>query len=785
MLVVPLTCHSLLALPPKWLDKVPVDIQGVLFCLIITWLVTQAAESEVKKETMAQEMGEGFAPTLSGTPFDVTGIQWTLLDGHSSLLIAVQRRKDVISDSTNPFSDIVERYLTTTTFGEALHHLVRLEQISDAMDDSKLAPVFKLPLKSLFSFQEDVSALSSPVSFYWYSSYHQSCLPSPESLLSEHKVSTTVFTLHRSSLRDTVLVFTVFLRALLSGLSIVGIRTAYGKQEDSILSVASSAGDSMCLAVALRGPDAIQGWMEIVGPQDSKLAKITDPSSLTAKFGSDLIETLRTQFRSGAALAKWFGGRACLKTCSVLGMSDSHTKSERRKRQRVRFSETQSESEDSISSPMLLEPQFPPLVSNRPRLIAPAYVKCLLVISPNVPLAAYGSILACCSKLGFDVLGCKRVRLNAKKAALLDIPGEYLAHFTPSSTPPSPQVLLDSVSSHPLGSSVAVKQPLAPLPSAIFIVGQENAKLHSYALQNLISDSLNSLTGSHPSVVLPSDVITSPSALVHVSSFTEDKLRHFGSFSPTISQSSTVPESSLERDSQSSEFKEELCFVAIPGSQSLPSCVNLLNANYHVDLLSELRLHESVTSDTVQQYVEPELIGLKIVPQLPRFHSKKLCPFTSSELLYTQAIQLLTDKPTSLLVFRGVACSKQIQGFIKGLQRGSSHIPTLESQLHFILSRTPSEAIQLTSFFFSGKELFSDPTNWALAPYYPHSWVHEPDILQSFICSRENLFSVVHLPMSQMTLSLKILDKLTRSGFQLAGLSSVEVSTNKEGQVVG
>ena len=792
VLVVTLTCHGLVALPPPWLDKVRVDAQVTLFCLLLTWLVTRAAESHSKidSQTMDYNKEDKSLPLVCDIPFEVAGIQYTLLDGNPSLLVAVQVRGEGIPAK---ISNTVERYLTSVTLGKALEPFTLQESISSTVDISPLSSILKLPLSSFFSFQEDTSPLSTPVSFYWYSSYHQSCLPSSESLVSRLKPTTTIFTLHESSLRNPLLILSVFWRALSSGLSIVGLRTAYGKQKDSILQVVTtkesdraSADDSMVLSVALRGPEAIQSWMEVVGPQDGKLAKITDPSSLTATFGSDLIQTLRTPFRSSAALAKWFGGRACLKTCSVFGMSDSRTKSERRKRQRVRFSETQSESEDGVVFSPVVDLAFPPLVLNRPRLLVPAYAKSLMVISPSMPLSCYGCVLTCCNKLGFDIFGSKRVRLNAKRASLLDIPGEFLANFTPSSTPPSPAVSFDS-SSHPLMSDVSVKQVLAPLPSAIFIVGRENGRVHSYALQHLISCSLKSLGDSNPHIMLSSSSHESPSSLIHVTNYTEEKLKHFGAFSASISQTSNAPEGCGDKDINGDEFIEELCFVAIPGSRSLPLCSNLLDRVFHVKPLSELDFQGCLKNkpelEAGKDFEEPELVGMKTVPQLSRFHCKKLCPFPTSDHHYSQAVQLLTDKPASLLVFRGVSCCKRIQSYVKSL-RGSSHIANLEEQLSYVVSRTASEGTLLSSYFFLGKELFSDPKNWSMAAYYPHAWVHEPDILQGFLTPRENLFSVVQLPMGQMTLALKVLDKLSRSGFQFAGVSAVELVTEKKGIAV-
>lgn len=787
LLVLPLTGHGLVALPSPWFEKLSVDAQVNLQCLLLTWLVVQARKDYYN--------GIPLETQLTFFPFKIAGLQQTLLDGNPSILIAVQGRsnEDGIKSAMitgNQFSETMEAFLMDVSLGKALEAFIPQESISTTTPVLSLCDILHLPLSTFFTFQDDNSPLTTPVSFYWYSSYHPSCLPSSESLMTHNKPATTVCTLSDASLNDPALVLSVFQHMLSNGLSIAGIRTTYGKQNSNLTYIGTTSKLdtptselSMVLAVALRGPNAIVHWMDVVGPQDGTLAKVTDPFSLTAKFGSNCIHTLRTPFRAAAVLAKWFGGRACVKTCSVFGMSDPHTKYERRKRQRVRFSETQSESEDSISSP-LIDLTFPPLISNRPRLMVPTYTKSLLVVSPNVPPSCYGSILASCNKLGFDIYGAKRIRLNAKRAAALDIQGEFLAHFTPSSTPPSPLLLFEP-STNPLASGV--KQVLPPLPSVIFIIGQENSRVHCAALQHLIATNLRSLVKNNSHIEISTNCLDSPFSLVHVGSYTEDKLKLFGSFSAPISQAN-LPSVVDDQEFVSDEFNEELCFVAVPGSKSLLLSISLLDRIFRVTPQSDLHsqqqlqrdLHPAYVNHKRHDYGDPELVGMKIVPHLSRFHSKKLCPLVSSDPMYCQAVHFLTDKPAMLLIFRGVSCHKIIHSLVKGL-KNSSHIMCLEQQLQYVVSRSLSEGISLLQLFFSGKDLFSDPKTWSLAPYLPHTWVQESDILQGFLTPRENLFSVVQLPLCKMKLALKVLDKLSRSGFQFSGISVLELSTEGEG----
>ena len=808
LLVLLMAGHGLISLPSPWSEKLPVDAHVTLQCLLLTWLVVQAAEDYYNISPTARQDSKDLQlnPLLFSTfPFRIAGLQKTVFEGNPSLLIAIQERSDKgDTDSAmagNLFSKTVGAFLANVTLEKALEPLILQESIFTIITTlSSLSGLLRLPLTTFFTFHEDTSPLSTPISFYWHSSYHPSCLPSSESLMAQKNPTSTVCTICDSSLSDPTLVHSVFQQVLLNGLDIAGIRTVYGKPDCSLSCITSSQLDlpssisdlHMTLAVALRGPNAIFHWMDLVGPQDGTLAKITDPFSLTAKFGSNRIHTLRTPFRSTAALAKWFGGRACLKTCSVFGMTDSYTKSERRKRQRVRFSETQSESEESVTSPFT-DLGCLPLISNLPRLTIPAYTKFLLVISPNVPPICYGSVLASCSKLGFDIFGAKRIRLNLKRAAALEIHGEILSHFAPSSTPPSPLVLFES-SSNPLVSGI-FKQDLPPLPSVIFIIGRENSRIHCATLQRLITTNLRSLVENNLHVEISTRCLDDPFSLAHLGPYVEEKLKYFGSFSAPISQANLPSVESIDNQGLGSDkFSEELCFVAVPGPKSLLLGVGLLDRIFRIspfpELDSRLKFQGAPSSQSahteheqsVCSYRDPELVGMKIIPQLSRFHSKKLCPLVPNDPLYCQAIQLLTDKPAMLFVFRGVSCHTMIRNRIKSLLT-SSHVICLEQRVQYIVSRSPSDGIFLSCLFFSGKDLYSDPQNWPLPPYLPHNWVQESDILQGFIKPRENLFSIVQLPLSEMKLALNVLIKFSRSGFHFAGISAVGLSTRSEGVV--
>lgn len=781
-------------------SELDIDTLVVLHCLVLTWLMYQATVDCSQSCTLASGncVGEAFSTTK--LPFRIAGLQQTVLDGQPSLLVAIQEEdggKSCSGKATTNGSDMPhERYcemegiLSIITLRAVLQPFLSLSTISDAISSSvisTLSGALSHPLSSLFGYQDDITPFTTPISFYWSSVYHPSSLPCDESLKSVSTTNTTVCTLSHASLGNPHFIYTVLSRVFSRGLDLAGIRLLFGEQSGSVLQVNSNRfqadvphGEMLpTLALALRGPDAIYGWVDAVGPDDSALAKVTDPMSLSAVFGPGLVHTVKSPYQSTAALAKWFGGRACLKSGAVFGMSDAHTKSERRKRQRVRFSE--SESEDSIISPPVSDMLFPPLISNLPRLIAQAYSKSLLIVSPSVPPSCYSSVLASCSDLGFDVFGAKRIRLNGKRANALDISAEFLPHYTPSSTPPSP-LILDSSQAPFLGAVFTSMQSLPPLPSVIIIIGRENAALHATTLKMLIMQNLRLLVEKNEHIEI--HLSTSPDTVTHLIPYSEEKLKLLGSFSAPLS-SGNGDQRVENESSKACGLQEEICFVAVPGEKSLPMCIDLLNKVFQVASSSSNgvwregceRHHNSTDAESGNSSGCGgfELVGMKIIPQLSRFHAKKLCPLAVRDSLFSQAVQLLSGRPASLLIFRGMCCNQRILQHI-GPTHGARFTVDLERKLQFIISRDLAEAVYITGLFFAEKELFSDSTSRVLTPCLPEAWIHEPGILHTFLHPQVKLWSVFWFSLPQLKLAVKVLTKLSRSGFAFAGISTTEVN---------
>ena len=662
---------------------------------------------------------------------------------------------------------------------------------------NEIRPLLDMSTQAFLSVHPDTDPLTTPTSFYWHSLYQPSCLPTSEALCTSQVLQSTVCALPPDSLSNPSLVFHVIHGAYALGLSVAGLRMVYGEPWLPLdLSAQTGSDDAttdhpVTLVLCLRGPDAVSQCMDLVGPEDYNLARVTDPCSIMARFGSpdnQPVQCVRTPFRVSAALSKWFGGRSCLRTGSVLGMTDPWTRSERRKRQRVRFSESDFESEDNLPPPTP-DICFPPLVANRPLLAALPYDQVLLVASPLLPPLCYSSILATCGRLGFDISGVKRVRLNSKRAAVLDIPASFVSHFTPSSTPPSPDAT--SFSNHPLDTEPPVNIP--PVPSLLLIVCRENALVQSCALKAAIIGDLKALLPLNPQLKEHVQIDYPVGAMLHAVPYRIDKLKLLGSFaSTTVTSVSSLPQLAPEWEKEGENFGEEIGFLAVTQSSGLAQAVDMLQLVFGVKaekrwdgggLEGKHRVSqcdEEECDHETQNLGGIELLGIKLIPQLSRFHAKQLCPIPSSDHAYQEAIQLLSNSPALLLVLRGIACNCRLKNLLtpKPQPRFSFYHQSLSS-LSLLTSDSLSQAFRYTTLFFTDKELFCDPINWPLLSAVPPAWTRN-DILHDFERPPLLLYSVLVVRGGEWRVMVKVMDRLYRVGFQVCGVTMQEEESRIE-----
>lgn len=847
LLVLPLSPScGLVSLPPSHSHISP-ETHLALHSLILTYLAVSAAQCSLHPSCGANQLWMGCSaspnPNSSKLPLKITALYQTVLDGQLSVLIGVsllQGRKRSVSYPSVLRQDIKK---ATRSSGAILSPLdaprnpfaIELDGIlcglklkdllQDFLDDSgvdhtegegtegivisldilnEMQPLLEMSTQVFLSVYSDTKPLTKPTSFYWHSLYQPASLPTAEALCTTHALQSTVCALTSQSLSNPSLVYHALRVAYDFGLSIAGMQLVHEEsclpldlpvptenEEGTITDV------SVALVLCLRGPDAISQCMDLVGPEDYNLALVTDPHSIMACYGSlqnQPMHCVRTPFRVHTALAKCFGGRACLHTGTVLGMTDPCTRSERRKRQRVRFSESEFESEDNLT-PLTPDISFPPLVANCPLLTVLPYEQVLLVVSPLIPPIYYSSILATCSRLGFDISGIKRLRLNSKRAAVLDIPAQFASQFTPSSTPPSPE--FPTFSGHPLDVEPTLDIP--PLPSLLLIVCRENALIQCCALKTTIIADLKNLLSLNPHLNHSESLNSLMGALLHVVPYNLEKLKVLGSFSQTTVMSvSSLPQLAPEWCKEGEKYGEEISFLAVTQASGLTKAVELLQLVF--DIKAEKRWDEigfgrmQVERDVegsdecnvlMQKHLGGfELLGIKLIPQLSRFHAKQLCPIPSSDHAYREAIELLSGSPAFIVVLRAITCNDRLQKLLTPnppRQTYLSHHQSITS-LSLITSNSFHQAFHYTTLFFTDRELFCDPASWSLLGFVPSQWARA-DVLHDYQQAPPWLYSVLVMKDDEWRILVKVMDRLCRVGFHICGFTMKRDDQQQESPV--
>lgn len=765
------------------------EAQTSFQCLLLSWLATIVAGGGEREEV---------GPLASAVPFRVTGLLQTVINSSRCLVVGVasSAARSYLEGDVGARQNVLQDALVQVTVKDALAPVLTFA--SGCLQSSileELEPILARPLSALFALQEDTSPLRTHVSFYWHSLYTAASHRTMEALQSQASLETTVCVVPLSSLPGEF-VFAVVQQAYRVGLDLAGVRLLYSQSAASLLEgngmgTVGGGGDDLApnrptLVLALRGPDAIHTWMDVIGSEDVTLARVTNPESITARFCDDhppgcrrillLPECVRTPYTVHLATALCFGGRACTRSGSVLGMTDPGTKSERRRRQRVRFSDSSESDEFSRSSssdsPAAAPPLLTPLVSNLPTLVVPPFGKFVLVLSPQVPPSLYVAVLATCSRFGYDLLGVRRMRLNQKRATALGLPTRCLSSFTPTSSSPtsSSPTCISRSAHHPLPGTVRpptppeVDQGSPPLPSTFLLLGRENAFLHSSALIEAILAALQEVWSG------PLSCPSLGSSVAHALEYSDALLGTMGGgFYPLPPMTYTqvpLPSPGWE---EWSGYLEEVCVVAVTQSNSLGRALEFLGAVFNLCPVSSSSTSEfpSSSGTLLGDMVELgglELLGMKLVPQLSRYHAKQLCPCEPSSPFYQVALNALSDAPALLLVLRGLGCNTRVQRLVPELIWSRS-----EPKVCLFASTSFQHAYDLLSVFFSDKELFCDFKGRVLSLYTPTPSID--CILSGLQDPIQPLCSVFSLPSNHGALFVKVMQKLCRAGFRFVGMT--------------
>jgi len=703
---------------------------------------------------------------FSEIPFLVTGIKQTMFNSRPAIVIAVatalsNNDKDV-TDAPQDSGELLS-WLNTTTLewiadktGTEVPPVI-LETVCD--EDNLLA----CPLSDIVSLTEDVSQFFLPISFYW----EKLDKDDSTNLSLPNSIETTVAVIHQSWLGNVKFIFSVLDLVASSGLDLAGMRLVHEANCEPYEDVKQM---DLALALAIRGPHAINRWVEVVGPGDHELAKVTDPYSLSALYGnheSEMMWFARNTHKALYALAKWFGGRACVKTKAVFGINDAATKAEKRKWQKVRFAD----------SPKceLVEPSTPTTPTIAPCLFAANQTKVILTVSPKVPPSRYSDVFSACDVSGYQVCGIKRMRLNPKRARMLSLSSDdKMDNFTPSS--PSKNFKGSPLSPTSPMSPFADNSP-PPMPSLILILSRENAMYHSSLLSACLEDKLAVHFKTTNSASLLSELRIAPysdTVLSTIKSFTEVPAKpHFSS--SKLASMKKCPESIVP-------FKEELSVVCFLQECNIQKLVIGLKVVFGCEVAGsdredpiEFQLESDrqacmgeMQHDLLGSY---ELLGIKWLPKLERPAMQEI-KLLDNFLEFLQQGTSVTDffaQPFVAMVFRGINASERIKKlFIENTS--FQHSPIL-------LTINNISGLQLASLLFTSKELFPDFDTRHLSPYLPPKSLTVPSVFQAVEEGNTKCVTILAVKTAAFKLFVKILDRLSRHGFGIVGLRPIEISS--------
>ena len=690
-------------------------------------------------------------------PFIVTGLKQMVFDGKPAIVIAISTATERKNDSATLCD--VDRWLNNTS----LEQLIGIAGINiPSMISEAICDEYNLlihPLSDIFCFSEDTSSFFMPASFYWErfgkddGTYGE---------IINCDIETTVAIIHHGWLSDAIFLFSVFNSITSAGLDLAGLRLLGEPNDNDVKSCeeAHLSGLTLVLALAIRGPQAINRWTEVVGPADCELAKVTDPTSLSALFGKpkgDLMWFSRNARKAFYATAKWFGGRACIKTKTVLGINDAATKAEKRKWQKVRFA-------DSPKSD-LTEPSTPTTPTITSCLFAANHSKIILTVSPKLAPLLYSLVFSACDQTGYKILGIKRMRLNHKRARMLSLSSDdKMDNFTPSS--PS-----KNMKESPLSPLSPLCESTPPMPSLLLILSRENAMYHSSVLFMCLQEKLSPHFSSKNSLLVELRIAPySDMVLSSIKSFTETPSKPFFSSSKISSLKSSVENIHLREEISVVCFFEHQIQNLVTSLNVILSVGNYTVSEDPIDFKLESKQGEN-NKNKSSLLGGFELLGLKWLPKVEKhaLQDVKVLEEYIECFKHGDMITNLVIEAFVVVVFRGMDANNRIRQLLN--KCNSLHKSSVAMTI------TAFAGLQLASLLFASKELFPDFDVRHLSTYSSPQLLTSSNIFQSMEENECNkCVSVLVVKVDAFKLFVKVLEKLCRHSFRIVGLRIAEMT---------
>ncbi|XP_032225718.2 dynein axonemal assembly factor 8 [Nematostella vectensis] len=628
-------------------------------------------------------------------PFHVIGLQQTWHEGQLSLIVGIRNRVDVRKQGKgNSFLATVNKFLRTKTLSDVL------PQITQYTNALMMLPFSQRNLSCMLMANPDPEAMArvfkAEPGFFWHTHKGEVWADDGSLPVLPYKgpeCENTMMLAQYMVLHEPVCMMDVLSRVWREGLDLAGLRLLYVDTPTH-----SSGLDSSCcgflphtnspvIALAMRGPCAVMRWVDVVGPADTNLARLTDPRSLRALYSHEhndsrddpLFYCPRNSTRASVELARWFGGRVSSNNTVNFGCDMG---------EEFRAKSGGNRQCDVPTGALNTALPTPPST-----LTACTPTSIILVLSPLVPARFLGEVLLYCHDRGFSLLGIRRARLHPQrlKEGNRDVLG-----LTPS------QVAVFCPMNAQMQGNAEEAEGVIGSACTVMCLRRENALHHIQALSYLITDQL--LRARH----LPRDVATKGILAAAQLCFTSipytdhitgvlghklDQLPHGGLYTAAF----------LSHSFYSNPELEQVCVVTLLRDK--------VTQDAH-DILRYLLQHSHPEHNTAEVYCGLELLGIKLITSMSLHQAKEFSPYEIGDKLWQSSLKPLTSGPALICALRGINAFSRLRAFIHSYVGCSPKKKPIrsseESCPDLFMSPTPEIAYrQLTAIFYE-QELHAD-----------------------------------------------------------------------------
>ena len=682
------------------------------FCAVLTWLLS-LAKSTKDIYTSYQKVRSSSTDSDFYVPFSTVSMQQTVLQSELIVHVAIcpaypisflrdhflktkKKPKAGQGSNKNIFYQIVSKFLSSVKLQDVIDwdtDLIASRVLENHVYKPRISDCL---LSSIISISGDkkqsIHLFDSLPGFFWHTINNPECLlkisdfdvylTEFDSESASYSTENAVCLVDEEIYGDRIKMYHLLMKLLHMQLDLSGLRllhptvdqlensvhyhqfkdfSKYGTDKNTQVSV---------LALALRGHNAFNKWNCVVGHLNPVLAKITEPNSLTAMFGSDsscYIYVPRNHSRQ--EFVKYFGTRldvsSSVNTKECRFYSKLNTSSDVKvEKPKSHKDMTESSSDDVIASPPSM-------------LCAVIHSYIILIISPLVPFQISGYILSVCQEYGFEFRGLRRSFMDHKTSHVMGIPNSSFGCFF---------------------------QNDKPEPATCIRLSGENASSHCWMLINNI---YNQLWGRLSWRIDPEFknklffCVNETAAVIQCLG---------GDFESSPNHLSTGSLPRYIDDYETDIYTESLCVVCFVGKAELRSIGFELGKLSNLVYESRFSPQYDAPRSTTFSCEEMEILGIKYRTKLTKSQSRELTVFEVGDPSYSASLEFLSNNPCVTVCVRGLNVFEKVKKVFSIDSKGVAAVLPSHAfkNLTRFMSYNTKETYKLMKLFFDDSELFSD-----------------------------------------------------------------------------